>query len=238
MEDHCDENFQTVAQSLGGGLSEYRVRRIANEAGFRRCVKEEKPGLTKDQELRRLEWAYDNEGRDWEAIIWSDETTVELGKQPKKERVTRRPDERFLRECIKPTYRSGRKSIMVWGAISHNKKGPLIILDFTIIPTDNPSTKIVKGLDGPKYIDQVVRGPLKDFKKEMEHDIGKKVLIVEDGAPSHRAKLTKGARVKAGIKNLKHPAQSPDLNPIEPLWFPFKCRVAQLVGKNRTLDNL
>jgi transposase len=235
-----EEDWGTVARTLGV-VSSWKVKTIAHKAGIHRCVKVEKPGLTEKQKLARLEWAYENEGRDWNAVAYTDESSVELGKQPKKERVSRRAGEEYLPECIKPTWHSGRKSIMVWAAISHVKKGPLIILDFTEIPakdTKDGSTKIVKGLDAPRYIEQVVNGPLKTFKDELESKLGKPILVVEDGAPSHRAKLTKAARAKAGIKNLKHPAQSPDLNPLEPVWFLFKVRVARIVGRNRTLDNL
>jgi hypothetical protein len=53
------------------------------------------------------------------------------------------------------------------------------------------------GLDGPKYAKQVLEGPLKDFVAEMKAERGLKILVLEDGAPSHRSKGTIGVGTRA-----------------------------------------
>jgi hypothetical protein len=47
------------------------------------------------------------------------------------------------------------------------------------------------GLNGPKYIEQVLKGPLKESLDAVKKDKGLGVLIMEDGAPSHFSKLAK-----------------------------------------------
>jgi DDE superfamily endonuclease len=83
-----------------------------------------------------------------------------------------------------------------------------------------------RGLNGSKYVTQVLKGPLKEFVKEMEREREHSMLVVEDGAPGHTSKLASQARSELGIKKLPHPLKSPNLNPIEPLWYVLKTRIA------------
>ena len=69
---------------------------------------------------------------------------------------------------------------------------------------------------------------------ERGHDI----LVVEDGAPGHTSKVASKARSDLDLKKLTHPPKSPGLNPIEPLWYLVKTRVADIPGSNNTLDKL
>ncbi|EIN08094.1 hypothetical protein PUNSTDRAFT_19762, partial [Punctularia strigosozonata HHB-11173 SS5] len=61
---------------------------------------------------------------------------------------------------------------------------------------------------------------------------------VEDGAPAHRSALANQARSQLGIKSLPHPASSPDLNPIEPIWLLLKSCVADIQGSSRSIEAL
>ncbi|KAG3102693.1 hypothetical protein PI125_g14065 [Phytophthora idaei] len=52
--------------------------------------------------------------------------------------------------------------------------------------------------------------------------IGEDYKFVHDGAPGHRSKLVKAYLKEKKVEVLQHPAQSPDLNPIENLWAHVK----------------
>jgi transposase len=95
-----------------------------------------------------------------------------------------------------------------------------------------------RGLNGSKYVSQVLQGPLRDFIKELEEERGHAMLVVEDGAPGHTSKLASAARAELGITKLTHPPKSPDLNPIEPLWYLLKTRIADIPGSGNSLDKL
>ncbi|KIM85002.1 hypothetical protein PILCRDRAFT_23719, partial [Piloderma croceum F 1598] len=137
-------------------------------------------------------WAEENKDRDWSTVLWTDESSIELGKRPGRQFVTCRPGEEYLPECIQPTFHSGRQTLMVWGAIGTGRKGPLIRLDMAQDMENgdvNGKKKQGRGLNGAKYVAQVLRGPLKEFVEELEDERGHDMLVVEDGAPGHTSKL-------------------------------------------------
>ncbi len=64
---------------------------------------------------------------------------------------------------------------------------------------------------------------LKDIKTELR---GKKLLLIWDGLPAHRAKLVTDY-IKSQNKWLRverYPAYAPELSPVEFIWSPMKTR--------------
>ena len=57
---------------------------------------------------------------------------------------------------------------------------------------------------------------------------GRRVVVIWDGAPWHKAKLVRDAAAELGIELLALPSYSPDLNPIEGLWKWMREEVTQL----------
>jgi hypothetical protein len=76
-----------------------------------------------------------------------------------------------------------------------------------------------RGLNGGKYVAQVLKGLLKDFVEELEVERGHSILVVDDGAPGHTSKVASKAQSELNLKKLTHPPKSPHLNPIKPLWY-------------------
>lgn len=96
-------------------------------------------------------------------------------------------------------------------------------------------------------------GFLKDVKKEMG---GKKLLLVWDGLPAHRAKIVVDyiRSQRHWLRVERYPGYAPELSPVEFMWSPIKCKdlaqvppqgLGQLIGlvrkafrrikKNKTL---
>ena len=61
-------------------------------------------------------------------VLWTDEASFELGKNSREIRVWRKSDETWNTDCLAPTFKSGRVSLMVWGCMVHDRLGPLVVL--------------------------------------------------------------------------------------------------------------
>jgi transposase len=235
---HRFDSYKTIAALVGEGVTWFQVRSVAHRNGYYRRSARRKPYMSKSTASKRLVWAGDNEKRDWNSTLWTDESTLETGERPGHKKVTRRPGEEFLPATIVPTFRSGRKTLIVSGCIAHARKGLLVRVIPAAMDEKGRKQRGAGGMTGEDYVEQVLKGPLIDFYRSLEAERGRKMYLVEDGSGPHRRKLTQAAREELGIKSLPHPPSSPDLNPIEPLWLLLKNRVADIPGSGNSLDNL
>jgi RNAse (barnase) inhibitor barstar len=186
-----------------------------------------KPFLTPQHHLARRKWAAEKRAWgmvDWTCIIWTDERSVEIGKHSRCIRVWRKAGDRFKESCLVPTFKSGRQSLMIWGCIAYGRLGPLVC-----IPKDQRT--------GVDYVNLVLAGPLWDFYSELSEERGA-VKVMEDGAPIHHAGIAKAFRAAQHMDILDHPAQSPDINPIENVWKTLKIRVNARPDHPKNLDQL
>jgi transposase len=186
-----------------------------------------KPFLSAVHIWKRKGWAREQmvlTMTDWKRIIWTDEASVEVRKQSRQCTVWRKPGERYRQECLVPTFKSGRQSVMVWGCISYDMRGPLVRI---------PSG-MRKGVD---YVDLVLGGPLWEVYLEQSEEKGI-VKVMEDGAPTHRSKVAQNFRSQNSLETFPHPAQSPDMNPIEHVWKQLKVLVNKRPNQSRNGDEL
>jgi hypothetical protein len=119
---------EMTAAELGRevGLGSSTIWRILNKEGFRSVKPTFKPGLTENMMKKRLEFAlkythYTLEDR--KNVIFTDETSVVLGRRRCRVRVWRTKDERFEASVIRPKWK-GASEFMFWGSFSYEKKGP------------------------------------------------------------------------------------------------------------------
>ena len=153
---------------------------------------------------------------DWLKVIWSDESKVEIGKNPQADWVLRTAEEKYHVDCLTPVFKSGHSSIMVWGCFTGNRLGPLLAFEKGGISSREYSQTLKDGL---LVFLQELNGP----EEPLDNDTIQVVtpgqyIFQQDNAPIHVSKATKSLFNDYKLEAMDWPANSPDLNPIKNLW--------------------
>jgi hypothetical protein len=123
--------------------------------------------------------------------------------------VWKTPKEAYNPECLVPTMKNEGGSVMIWAAISWNAAGPIITLNGRITASD--------------YVD------ILGFQEEpMVQMLPKNDAIFQDDNSTIHAARNVHSWLEEHEDALQHipwPAQSPNLNIIEPPWSGLESRV-------------
>ncbi len=106
-----------------------------------------------------------------------------------------------------------------------NLKAPTLELRYVL--TRPFLQRATNGINGPKYAEWVLRGPLLDAVRVLEGR-GRHPLVQKDNAPIHNNDYCDKTQAELGLVRFPHPPTSPDLNPIENAWFELQSRLADM----------
>jgi hypothetical protein len=144
-------------------LAQTAQKRI-RDTGYGNCVAVKKPFVNEIQAKKRLAFACEHLNwtvADWSKVIWSNKSSFEIGKLPKPNLFWKTRSQKYNTDCLQATFKSGRTSTMVWGAFFSTTKLPLVFFP----PKEKKAT---------------------DF---IEPKIKKNLILMEDNAPIHTAKI-------------------------------------------------
>jgi transposase/predicted transcriptional regulator len=188
-------------------VSEWTVRRHLKRMSYKNTVPLAVPNLTDIQKAKRIEWCRRYRRQSWKKVLFTDESYVDLERC--KIRVWHKTGNR-------PVMRKSKfsKKVMLWGGICSSSRTPIIVVADT--------------MNSDRYIEMLRTNVLPWISENMNSDC----IFQQDNASSHTSKKTKSFTDQQNIKILDWPPNSPDLNPIENIWFILKNAIEKRFPKN------
>uniref|UniRef100_A0A8C7WCT5 Transposase n=1 Tax=Oncorhynchus mykiss TaxID=8022 RepID=A0A8C7WCT5_ONCMY len=209
----------------GTTVSKKTISNTLRRHGLKSCRARKVPLLKPAHVQAHLKFAndhLDDPEEEWEKVMWSDETKIELFGVNPTCRVWRKKKDEYNPKNTIPTVKHGGGNIILWGCFSAKGTGRL--------------HRIEGRMDGAMYREILANNLLPSVRALK---MGRGWVFQHDNDLKHTARATKEWLHKKHLKVLEWPSQSLDLNPIENLWRELKVHIAKRQPRNlKDLENV
>lgn len=217
------DTYKEVIAGCSLNCSKSTVKTILKEHGIQNWKCKRRPYLTAKHAAARLAWCIRHQHwnkETWGMVVWSDECSVERGRGKRDEWCFRTPDQKWHPEMVQTYGTNKNMKTMVWASFWDNGRSKLYIMD-----RDFESKK--HGCSANSYI-EVLDAEL-DPIFESFGDEKEAYMFMQDNASIHTARKVKAWFAERGITYITDwPPYSPDLNPIEHIWWHLECRLCEM----------
>src|SRR5579859_4882453 len=129
--------------------------------------------------MKYKDWTAD----DWKRMIWSDESILRVGVNPRQQWVIRPKGERLNPKYVNKTFKGERVNIMVCACFTGDRLGPLIVCDQRGIGADEYEDIIYDGLFS--LIDDLLEPP--EDPRTIQVVSTNTYIFMQDNAPCHKS---------------------------------------------------
>lgn len=206
-----------LASCSGICVTPRTIRNYLHKLGYKGRSARKKPYISETNRAKRLQFAYEYINKPlefWKKVIFTDESKFCLFGSDGNKSVWRKNKMALDPKNVCPTVKHGGGSIMVWGCMSWNGTGNLTVIE---------------GILNARTYVEILRDNL--FQSASKLGIRDDFLFQQDNDPKHTARVTKEFLLYKVPRRLNTPPQSPDLNPIENLWYFLDQEVRKQIWK-------